>query len=322
MCAIHGGNAVADRPDYFALSSDWKGTSTVLASDQQDASSPRFSPDGKRLVFGKGANSIWVHDIARGTTSQVTGSVGALFPIWTPNGERIAYIRPASAGTGAGLGIFWKRSGGAGDEVELLRLNTPIAFPSSWSPDGKTLLFNQQAAKDGNCCEVWSLTLDADGKAEAPKLLLPATGFPAYPAFSPDGRWIAYMSGESGTPQVYVIPASGSGGKWQISNQGGIEPRWSSAGHELFYISVRTSMAVPYTVEKNSFQAGNPEPVVGDRLEMRAPFTSYDVAPDGQHFVIFEFPAGQGASAAEPTVVLNWLDDARQLVAAGQTGVK
>ena len=81
-------------------------------------------------------------------------------------------------------------------------------------------------------------------------------------------------------------------------------------------------MAVPYTLEKNSFQAGNPEPLVRDRLEMREPFTSYDVAPDGQHFVIFEFPAGQGSSAAEPTVVLNWLDDARQLVAAGQSGAK
>jgi hypothetical protein len=79
-------------------------------------------------------------------------------------------------------------------------------------------------------------------------------------------------------------------------------------------------MTVPYSVEKNSFQAGQPEVVVKDRLEMRAPFTSYDVAPDGQHFVIFEFPAGHASTASEPTVVLDWLDDARQLVASGQSG--
>ena len=79
-------------------------------------------------------------------------------------------------------------------------------------------------------------------------------------------------------------------------------------------------MMVPYSVEKDSFQAGNPVVVAKDRLEMRAPFSSYDVAPDGQHFVIFEFPAGQQTAATEPTVVLNWLDDARRLVASGQSG--
>jgi hypothetical protein len=91
------------------------------------------------------------------------------------------------------------------------------------------------------------------------------------------------------------------------------------AGHELFYVNARTLMTVPYSVEKNSFQAGTAGVVAKDRLEIRAPFTSYDVAPDGQHFVIFEFPAGQATSGSEPSVVLNWLDDARQLVAAGQT---
>jgi serine/threonine protein kinase/WD40 repeat protein len=298
---------------------DRKGNSIVLASDQQDASSPRFSPDGRRLVFVKGANSIWVHDMARGTTSQVTGSSGAIFPVWTPNGDYITYVRPINDAKDIGEAIFWKRSDGTGDERELARLHSPIAFVSSWSPDGKTLLFNQQAAKDGNCCEVWALTLDANGKGQAPKQLLPATGVGAYPTFSPDGRWIAYVSAESGVPQVYVMPASGSGGKWQISSQGGVEPRWSTAGHELFYVNARTLMTVPYSVEKNSFQAGTAEVVAKDRLEIRAPFTSYDVSPDGQHFVIFEFPAGQATSGSEPSVVLNWLDDARQLVAAGQT---
>jgi hypothetical protein len=115
------------------------------------------------------------------------------------------------------------------------------------------------------------------------------------------------------------VPFEGAGGKWQISTDGGTEPRWSGTGHELFYAQGRSLMSVPYSVEKNSFQAGKPQTVFANRLELRAPFASYDVAPDGQHFVIFEFPGGTLAATSEPTVVLNWLDEARRQVAAGQS---
>ena len=91
-------------------------------------------------------------------------------------------------------------------------------------------------------------------------------------------------------------------------------------GHELFYAQGRSLVSVPFSVEKNSFQAGKPQTVLANRLEMRAPFASYDVAPDGQHFVIFEFPGGTLSATSEQTVVLNWLDEARHQVAAGQSG--
>ena len=113
------------------------------------------------------------------------------------------------------------------------------------------------------------------------------------------------------------MPFEGAGGKWQISTDGGTEPRWSGTGHELFYANGNSLVSVPYSVEKNR---SRPVPCsLAHRLEMRAPFASYDVAPDGQHFVIFELPAAVAATS-EPTVVLNWLDQARQLVVAGQTG--
>jgi dipeptidyl aminopeptidase/acylaminoacyl peptidase len=187
------------------------------------------------------------------------------------------------------------------------------AYPSSWSPDGKTLLFQRLSEKDGSCCEIWTLRIDDKGKPEEPKKFEHG----GLPAFSPDGRWVAYASFESGTPQVYVVPFPGPGGKWQISADGGAEPRWSKKGHELFYATSNSAlMEVPYSLEKNSFQPGKPQTLFRDQMELRAPFLSYDVAPDGDHFVVFQFPGGRMAATAEPTVVLNWLD---QAVAAGQS---
>jgi eukaryotic-like serine/threonine-protein kinase len=300
---------------------DRKGNASVLINDQQDAASPRFSPDGKRIAFQKGASSIWVHDLARETTSAVTtGTIGARLPVWTPDGERLTYAHPLSTAKGSGQGIYWKRFDGTGEEAPLTRKSIPIAFLASWSPDGKVLLFDRLSEKDGGCCEIWTLTIDGSGKPQEPRQFLPTRGGPPYPSFSPDGRWVAYDSFESGMPQVYVVPFPGTGGKWQISTDGGVEPRWSKTGHELFYVRGSSLIAVPYTVERNSFQAGKRQTLFVDRLEMRAPFASYDVAPDGQHFVIFQFPGGRIAENSVPAVVLNWLDQARRLVADGQSG--
>jgi Tol biopolymer transport system component len=300
---------------------DRKGNASVLMNDQQDGASPRFSPDGKRFAFQKGASSIWVHDLARETTATITtGTTGASFPIWTPDGEWLAYAHPLSTAKGSGQGIFLKRSDGTGGEEPLTTKPIPIAFLASWSPDGKVLLFARLSEKSGSCCEIWTLTIDGNGKPQEPRQFLPTSGGPPYPSFSSDGRWVAYVSFESGMPQVCVVPFPGTGGKWQISTDGGTEPRWSKTGHELFYVRGNSLIAVPYSVEKNSFQAGKPQTLFSDRLEMRAPFASYDVTPDGEHFVIFQFTGGHIAENSEPTVVLNWLGQARQLVADGQSG--
>jgi len=125
---------------------------------------------------------------------------------------------------------------------------------------------------------------------------------------------------KAGVPQIYVVPFPGPGGKWQISTDAGVEPRWSKTGHELFYVDGTSSLiAVPYSVEKNSFQPGKPQMLFPNRLEMRAPFPSYDVTPDGQHFVVFQFAGGKIAAISQPTVILNWIDQVRQLVTSGQS---
>jgi hypothetical protein len=110
----------------------------------------------------------------------------------------------------------------------------------------------------------------------------------------------------------------GREGRWQISTGIGLEPRWSKSGHELFYSDGTRLVAVPYTVAKNSFQPGQLRILFGRSFEMRAPLGSYDVMPDAEHFVMFQRTGGRTAAASGPAVVLNWIDQARQLVAAGQ----
>jgi serine/threonine-protein kinase len=301
---------------------DRKGDASTLMDDRPDAASPSVSPDGKRIAFNT-IHGIWVRDMARGATSPVTpATAGATFPIWSPDGQWLAYTHPRSTSKGSGQAIYRIRSDGTGEEEPLTPDNLLNSYPSSWSPDGKTLAFYQLSDKDG-CCIIWTLTLDEKGKPGEPHRFLDqaSDGKARLPQFSPDGRWMSYDSRESGVPQVYVVPVSGSGGKWQISTDGGRESRWSKTGHELFYVTLtaRSLVAVPYSVDKNSFQPGKPDVLFSDRFELRAPFTSYDVMPDGQHFVMFQFAGGRAAPSSEPTIILNWLDEVRRQVTAGQS---
>lgn len=141
----------------------------------------------------------------------------------------------------------------------------------------------------------------------------------AGPAFSPDGHWVAYSSVAPGMAQIYVAPFPGPGGRWQVSTDGGIEPRWSKTGHELFYIRPTSMMVVTYSVDKGAFQPGKPQKGFEDRFEIRSPFLSYDVSADGQDFVVIRSSRAQTTSNNQPTFVVNWLDDVRRQVAAGQS---
>ncbi len=298
---------------------DRKGNPSVLLGGQPDAATPRLSPDGKRLAFQQGTGNIWVYDMARGTTSRLTlGTAGATWPLWTPDGERLTYSHPHTTPKGSGQAIYWRRFDGSGEEEPLTPETILNAYPSSWSPDGRVLVFQRLAEKDGSCCEIWTVALDEKGKPGEPRRFPGvATGFGA--SFSPDGRWLAYTSLESGNIQIYVVPFPGPGGKWQISTDSGVDVRWSKSGHELFYTNTSALIAVPYSVDKNSFQPGKPEKLFENRFEMRAPLGSYDVMPDGQHFVMFQLIGGRTAAVSGPTVALNWIDQVRQLVAAGQS---
>lgn len=306
---------------------DNKGNATPLVKEPGSYLSPQFSPDGKRLALQVGGNSISIYDIARGTMTPITftsAPSGCMAPIWSADGKMITCTRTAD-----GLGISWLSSDGTGNMRTLTTGNGGVfQYPSSWSPDGRTLAFYEFSSKTGGCCEIATLAVSSTGQPSEPKILLGQGGINAdsYPEISPDGRWMAYDSNESGTSEVYVVPLSDSGGKWQVSVSIGGFPRWSKTGHELFFVgennvnaSAAAMIEVPYTVDGNSFQPGKPEVLFRGGFEMTYPNSDYDVAPDGKHFAMLVPATGSSSSSdATPTVVINWFQRVARLVAAGQ----
>jgi dipeptidyl aminopeptidase/acylaminoacyl peptidase len=196
----------------------------------------------------------------------------------------------------------------------LERLTEFGGAPTSWSPDGKLLTFLSGMLPTGNNT-TWLLRRE-DRKAEP----FFRTSFnQGATQFSPDGRWVAYISDETGRPEIYVQPHPGPGGKWQISTDGGTEPQWNPNGRELFYRSGDKMMSAEMTTRPR-FSAGKPKVLFAGQYQPSqspVPIANYDVSPDGQRFLMLK-PGGQDQAATQINVVLNWLEDLKQQ-APGQT---
>src|SRR5579859_197240 len=304
---------------------DRKGVATPLIQQPGNYFAARFSPDGKRLAL-QDAGNVLVYDLARATLTPLTFSnPECTHPVWTPDNRRITCFRDSALGIGPG--ISWLPSDGSGSMETLTKGATVRQFPFSWSPNGKTLAFAQFSQKTGGCCEIWMLPMGPNGQPGTPIPFLKAEtselGGGGAPAFSPDGRWLAYQGYASGVIQVYVVPYPGPGGRWQVSVSGGLFPTWSKTGHELFFLQggLRGQLAleeVAYSVEGNSFQPGKPTVLFHGDFEMRQPLPGYDVAPDGKHFAMFEPVGERTAAPAPPTVVLNWFTRVAAMVATSQ----
>jgi eukaryotic-like serine/threonine-protein kinase len=227
---------------------------------------PRVSPDGRRIAVEIGPQ-VWLYDVARETLTRLTFEEGGTSenPIWAPDGKRILFdsFRQPAAGQPAAWSIFWQMADGSGG-LEQLTTSSHQQTTRSWSSDGQLLGLNQINPVTGR--DIWVLRLK-DRKAE-PFLVTRFTE--GAPDFSPDGRWLTYVSDESGRPEIYVQPYPGPGGKWQISTDGGTEPLWSRSGRELFYRSGARMMAVDVTTQP-TFSAGKPR-ILFDRQYFATPF--------------------------------------------------
>jgi Tol biopolymer transport system component len=206
---------------------------------------------------------------------------------------------------------MWKAADGSGDEKMLLSGPSLIQVPSSWSPDGKFLAYFSIGTETGR--DIWILPLTGDQK---PRPFLQTKFDELHAKFSPDGRWIAYTSNESGQFQVYVQPFPGPGGKWQVSTDGGSNPIWARNGGELFYLSWDKIMSVRVTTYP-TFSASVPRSLADiPPTGLGALANSiYDVSPDGQKFLFVKANAGP---PQEVRVVLNWTNELKQLAATSK----
>lgn len=252
-----------------------------------------ISPDGKKLVGERFDGGLWVLEFAGGTATRLTFGGGAN-PVWSPDGKYVAYGK-------TGDGIYRKLASGEGDE-ELLTKASNLAAPKSWSPDGKYLVYVQIDFDRG--ADLMAVPVNGDRKP------FPVVQTPAIEdqgQFSPDGRWLAYTSNESGQGEVYVIPFPSSGGaKWLVSRGGGVQPRWRRDGKELFYISPDSRMMAVDVTTRPAFRSGTPRPLFPANIVdtgIRTGPMSWDIAPDGNRFLIITPNAVETPAV---NVSLNW----------------
>jgi Tol biopolymer transport system component len=241
----------------------------------------RLSPQGDRIALqiDNAQSDIWVQDIARGVRTRLTfGPVANQAPVWSPDGKWIAYN---SARNGHSQ-LYRKHSDGSGNEELLLEEDAAGLIPDDWSRDGKSLLYSRNIGADW---EIRMLSLEGDRKSS---VFVPhaMTTITSRPHISPNGRWIAYPSGESGASEIYVAAFGGGQGKWQVSGAGGEQPQWSRDGKELFYVDPTFNVyTVPVSESGNALQFGTPKIMIPS-ANWSAPSVFFDITPDGKKILL------------------------------------
>jgi Tol biopolymer transport system component len=290
---------------------DGAGKTQPLLAKPGGYARPSMSPDGQRLALevadGSGTD-IWLYDWQRDTMTRLTFTGNAAIPVWSPDGRYIAFLA-------TGEGMYVIRSDGSGKPQPLTQSKN-IQVPWSFAPDGKRLAFHEQDSKTS--FDLWTVPLESDSaglRAGKPEVFLQTPADERTPSFSPDGRWLAYVSDESGTFQVYVRAFPDKGGKWQISNSGGWLPMWSRNGHELFFKALDNHiMVAAYTEKGDSFVADKPrvwsEKQIGGSIGVK----NVDLAPDGKRIVaLMPVETAEGQKAQNQVIFLeNFFDEVRR----------
>jgi len=266
--------------------------------------STSISPDGSTVAVARSdpqmsTGDIWLHDLTRGATSRFTfGPKTSGYPVWSPDGSRIVF---GSTRDGT-FRLYVKPTGGAGKEELLSNLH---GVPSDWSRDGRFIVFNQFGTKG---YDIWVLPISGD------RPLVPGKPFPFLQTefsesgakLSPDSKWVAYTSNESGQNEVYVQTFPSPGGKSQISTGGGNRPVWRRDGRELFYIAADGKLMAVEVKLGSKLEAGAPKPLFDTRLG-NGPF---DISPDGRRFLLAN--PSEDAGRTPMTVVVNWTGEVKR----------
>jgi eukaryotic-like serine/threonine-protein kinase len=282
---------------------DRSGKEIEAAGDPVEGSDPALSPRGDRLAFsghlGFNASSIWIRDLARGVNSRLTsGTLGESSPVWSPDGSRVVYHI-------VGRQDLFEKSA-AGDEEPRLLLKAAegadITYAGDWSRDGRYIAYSQRCAETG--VDIWVLPTFGDRK---PIPLVKTSFAERKPVFSPDGKYVAYESDESGRLEIYVRTFPGQEGKWRVSSEGGGTPQWRADGKELFYLGPgeENLMAVEVST-REGFHAEIPQPLFAARVSDAITRNKYVPSADGQRFLLQTW---RPEPVKPITIVLNWPAD-------------
>ena len=286
---------------------DRQGHRTGVAAPVAAYDSIELSPDGKRIAFDRysstngpaslrGSQDVWVHDIERQFSSRFTmqGPFNNV-PVWAPDGGTIAF----ATGRNGGVDIYERKVGTTGDDDAVLRVNAiPILFPSDWSRDGKYLMYYRTDTKTR--LDTWVLPLFGD---RTPIKILGTPYNESQGQFAPGGKSFAFVSDESGQPQVYLQSFPSPTLQAQVSTGGGTQPRWRPDGRELFYLAPDGKMMSVAIRGNDRLETDTPRPMFSTSLDSRALRQTYAVSPDGQRFLL-QMPSASSSSTL--TVVLNW----------------
>ncbi len=267
----------------------------------------RLSPDGGRIAIShpdaKGNMDIWLYEISRAVWTRFTFDEGAArSAVWTPDGKMIVF---ASDRNKRRYDLYLRASSGAGSE-ELLLQSNQSKIPSDWSRDGQFIAYHS-VNLNGDNNDIWILSMNPGVASEErkPFVFLQTKYNELRATFSPDGRWIAYQSNESGRDEIYIRPFPGPGGKWQVSTAGGSRPRWSGDGKELFFMSVDFKiMAADIRLSSSTVDVGSVQSLFESGIFAGYVRDLYDVTQDGKRFLI-ESPTGNDISSPV-TLVVNW----------------
>ncbi|HZI64117.1 MAG TPA: hypothetical protein VFE44_05005, partial [Thermoanaerobaculia bacterium] len=279
---------------------DRQGKPLGVAGELNAYIGPTLAADGRRLTTEiadeeTARHEIWSLDPERGVRARLTRPPrDGHFPVLSPDGTRLAF----SATTSGNFGAYVQRADGLGEERALLLEEEGQQYVRGWTPDGTAVLTAVYATREG----VWQLWLLPLREGEKPRPLLNAING----AISPDGRWLAAASRESGRFQIYLLPYPALDARWQVSVEGGHEPRWRRDGRELFYISGDRRLMSVRILGSDPLDAAPPQALFPLRVVGAFEHTPhhYDVAPDGERFLVSQVP--EHAKTPAITVMVNW----------------
>ncbi len=303
---------------------DSRGSSTMLHAAPLAWSNPAFAPDGQRLALeisdGK-QRDVWMYEWTRDALSRLTfDTADDEWPVWTPDSSAIVFSSKRAGD--AAQNLYWQRADGAG-AAQRLTSSSNKQYPASWHPSGRFLAFQELRPQTSEDVRILPMerTKTGEWKAGEPTDFVNSPFVEMHARFSPDGRWLAYASNESGRPEVYVRPFPGPGPQWQVSTDGGNNPTWSRTRRELLFHALDNRVMVASYAAADSFRAEKAVLWSGFRFRAREPrqgLRVFDLHPDGTRVAIGGVEEDPAAVRRDRVVfVFNFFDELRRVAPTG-----